>query len=64
MRTLDKCRATLAGTEGEFIFNCPLDQRFFAATGIEAEEFKREVASGADDAHMDEWVRSHAKSGG
>ena len=61
-RALDKCRATLVGTEGEFIFNCPGDQRFFAASGINAEEFKREVATGADDEHMEEWVRGRAKA--
>ena len=60
-RALDKCRATLAGTPGDFIFNCPADQRFFAAAGIDAEEFKREVATGADDAHMEEWVKARAK---
>jgi hypothetical protein len=32
-RTLDKCRATLAGTPGEYQFNCPMDQKFFAQTG-------------------------------
>src|SRR3546814_15025784 len=31
-RVLDKCRATIAGKNGEYNFNCPLDQRFFAFT--------------------------------
>ena len=61
-RALDKCRATLAGTQGEFIFNCPADQRFFSAAGIDAEEFKQEAATGADDDHMEQWVRARAKA--
>jgi hypothetical protein len=48
-RTLDKCRATLAGTNADFQFNCPMDQQFFAATGIKADDFKQFVATGADD---------------
>ena len=59
-RALDKCRATLAGTQGEFMFNCPMDQRFFRATGISAEEFKAEVGRGASDEEMDRWVSEHA----
>lgn len=27
-RTLDKCRAVIAGTQGEYHFNCPLDGSF------------------------------------
>ena len=28
-RTLDKCRAALAGTLGDYKFDCPLDNFFF-----------------------------------
>ncbi|MGE9291624.1 MAG: DUF5069 domain-containing protein, partial [Puniceicoccales bacterium] len=48
-RTLDKCRALVAGTAGEYHFNCPLDQVFFGFTGIDADQFKEFVATGADD---------------
>ena len=61
MRALDKCRASLAGLNGEFIFNCPADQRFFQASGINAEEFRQKVASGASDEEMEKWVRENAK---
>src|SRR3954464_4394607 len=59
-RALDKCRATLAGSNGEFQFNCPMDQKFFAASGIDAEEFRDFVATGADDQAVERWVREHA----
>src|SRR6478735_3693354 len=59
-RALDKCRATLAGTNGDFEFNCPLDQRFFKATGIDAEEFRAFVATGADDEAVAYWISEHA----
>jgi hypothetical protein len=61
-RALDKCRASLAGTNGEFQFNCPMDQRFFAATGIDAQAFRQFVATGADDDAVDRWVREHAQA--
>ena len=43
-RTLDKCRATLAGTAGEYHFDCPLDNFFFAFAEISAESLKNFVA--------------------
>jgi hypothetical protein len=55
-RALDKCRATILGWNGEYQFNCPMDQKFFAASRIDAEEFKRFVATGADDESVEVWV--------
>jgi len=60
-RTLDKCRADLNGTVGEYHFNCPLDQMFFSFSGIDADAFKAFVATGASDEEVGEWVKSHAK---
>lgn len=60
-RILDKCRAVLAEQNGEYNFNCPLDQEFFGFTGINAQAFKREVARGKSDGEMLEWVRRKAK---
>ena len=42
-RTLDKCWAHLAGTLGEYVYNCPLDQKLFEFLGTDAEEFARVV---------------------
>ncbi|HEY9744698.1 MAG TPA: DUF5069 domain-containing protein [Oculatellaceae cyanobacterium] len=60
-RILDKCRADLNGTNGEYNFNCPLDRRFFEFTGIDADEFKAFVATGASDEEVGEWIQKHAK---
>lgn len=58
-RMLDKCRAHLAGTPGEYHFNCPLDQQFFAFTDIDAEALKAELAAGRTDSEMLAWIGAH-----
>lgn len=55
-RTLDKCRAVLAGTAGEYHFDCPLDNLLFEFTGISADEFKAKVAEGGSDEAFAEWL--------
>lgn len=60
-RTLDKCRAVIAGTEGEYHFDCPLDQQFLEFAGISAEDFKAFVATGADDDAVAAWIGENGK---
>jgi hypothetical protein len=60
-RTLDKCRAVIAGTAGEYHFNCPLDQMFLGFAGLDADAFKDFVATGATDEQVADWVKQHAK---
>lgn len=48
-RAIDKCRADLAGTIGDFHTNCPLDRFLFDWKGTDYEAFRALVASGADD---------------
>jgi hypothetical protein len=60
-RCLDKCRAVLNGTQGEFHFNCALDQRFLGFAGLEAKKLKNFVATGATDAEVAEWITASAK---
>jgi hypothetical protein len=60
-RLLDKCRAELAGTSGEYHYNCPLDQNFFNFTGIDHEALKAEAAKGLGDGEILEWIEAHAK---
>ncbi|MBI5769982.1 MAG: DUF5069 domain-containing protein [Verrucomicrobia bacterium] len=60
-RLLDKSRAVAAGKNGDYKYNCPLDQRFFAFTGIEADAFLAEVKTGQTDVQMLEWVNAKAR---
>ena len=59
-RALDKCRAYLVGTLGDYEFNCKLDRRFFDFTTINAIEFMEFVVTGADDDEVARWVTEHA----
>jgi hypothetical protein len=60
-RIIDKCRAVLAGTNGEYNYNCPLDQRFFNFAQVDAEAFKAQVAQGKDEAALLEWIKGNSK---
>lgn len=51
-RAIDKCRADLAGTIGDFHTNCPLDRILFDWKGTDYDAFRALVASGADDAAL------------
>lgn len=59
-RMLDKGRAALAGTPGEYHFNCPLDQRFVNFAGIDVEGLKAELAKGKGDGEILEWITAHS----
>lgn len=61
-RCVDKCRATLVGWQGDFMYGCPMDQQFLRAAGIGAEELKYFVASGATDEQIATWIEEHAHS--
>jgi hypothetical protein len=45
-RMLDKGRAALTGKNGEYHFNCPLDQHFLGFLVIDAEALNVELAAG------------------
>jgi len=60
-RAVDKCRAVLAGCEGEYHSNCPLDQRWLKFAEIDYDDFRSFVATGATDDEIAEWIREHAK---
>jgi len=60
-RALDKCRAVLAGTNGEYHFGCPLDEFFFDFAGICSEDFQKFVATGADDQAVGAWIQENGK---
>ncbi len=60
-RIIDKCRATLAGSQGEYNYNCPLDRRFFDFTEADADTFKEQVAAGKTDAELLAWIQQNSK---
>jgi hypothetical protein len=61
-RLVDKCRAELAGMGGSYHYDCPLDRRFFAATGLEAGPLREFIATGAQDGEVAAWMSAHARS--
>lgn len=61
-RMLDKCRAEIAGTNGEYEYDCPLDKHFLDFTGIEAPALKAEVATGKGDWDILQWIQANAKT--
>lgn len=58
---LDKCRAEIAGKNGEYHYACPLDQRLLEFLGLDPEALKKQVATGAGDGEVLEWIKSNAK---
>jgi hypothetical protein len=59
-RMIDKCRAVLAGTPGEYIYPCPLDKRLLDFAGVAPEQFTAAVRATTDQAVAD-WFRKAAK---
>ena len=57
-RTIDKCRAHVAGEIGEYHFDCPLDNMLFGFKGVEGEDFKAQIEQGASDQEMVEWLNA------
>ena len=61
-RMLDKGRATLNGKNGEYHYNCPLDQRFLSYVGIDPEKLKEQLATGKGDWDILQWINENAKN--
>lgn len=60
-RMLDKGRATLAGTNGEYHYDCPLDHRFVNFVGIDPKKLLAELKKGKGDGEILEWIEANAK---
>ena len=60
-RMIDKCRAVLAGTEGEYIYPCPMDDRLMEFAGITSDQFTAAVKAHLTDETVAEWFRKIAK---
>lgn len=54
-RMIDKCRAVLAGTQGEYIYPCPLDERLLDFAGISSTAFTEAVTLHPDDHGVVDW---------
>lgn len=60
-RMLDKGRAEVAGKQGEYHYNCPMDQRLLTFLGLDADALRKELAAGKGDGEILEWIQKHAK---
>lgn len=58
-RAVDKCRAELNSIDGEYHYNCPVDQELFRFKGISSEELKEKVAVGASDEQIALWFSTN-----
>jgi len=60
-RTIDKCRALLFGTIGEYHFDCPLDNQLFSFMDLKGDDFKAFVAEGHSDDEIAAWVKKEGQ---
>jgi len=58
-RTIDKCRAHLHSSTGEYHFDCPLDNYLFGFKGVTGDAFKAQVAAGATDEELAAWLTAN-----
>ncbi len=56
-RAIDKGRATIAGTNGDYNFDCPVDNMILGFVGIKGEELKAKLAAGATDEEIGQWMK-------
>jgi Domain of unknown function (DUF5069) len=58
-RTVDKCRASLAGTLGEYHYDCPLDNMLFSFKGINGGQFKTAVQIAKNYEDIGTWLQAN-----
>jgi hypothetical protein len=58
-RAVDKCRASLAGTLGEYHYDCPLDNMLFSFKGITGEQFKTAVQAAKNYEDVGTWLQAN-----
>ncbi len=58
-RMLDKARATLAETNGSYLFGCPVDHTCMARLGVSPELVLELARRHPDDS---EWLNAHART--
>jgi len=60
-RILDKCRANLVKKNGDYSFNCPLDQYFLKFAGVNPTALRRQLARGLGDGEILTWIQKNQK---
>jgi hypothetical protein len=58
-RAVDKCRASLAGTLGEYHYDCPLDNMLFGFKGITGAQFKAAVQASTSYEEVGTWLQAN-----
>ena len=61
-RMIDKCRAVLARTEGEYIYPCPMDVRLLKFAEITDDQFTSSVKTNPSDEAVADWFAQTAKA--
>ena len=61
-RMLDKGRATIAGQNGEYVYDSGLDQHLVKFIGFDAEALRAELATGKGDGEILEWLQANGKN--
>ena len=59
-RMIDKCRAVLAGTQGEYIYPCPMDKRLLDFARLTADQFTETVQARSSDQAVADWFVENA----
>jgi hypothetical protein len=60
-RCLDKGRAELNNTAGEYHFACPLDQMFLDFKEVKKEDIRKLLSEGSSDEAVADWLSTHGK---
>ena len=58
-RMADKGRAALAGKNGEYHFDCPLDNLLFDFKGVKGEQVKELLVAGNSNSEIAAWFDTH-----
>jgi len=61
-RMLDKGRATIEGKNGEFHYDCPMDQHILKFLGIDAAALLEELKKGNGDGEILTWIVENQKN--
>jgi hypothetical protein len=61
-RAIDKCRASIDGTLGNYHFDCPLDNALFSFKGITAEQFRTAVSAAKTYEEVGDWLQTNGTS--